>query len=378
MEIKAAVLAIGNEVVEGQITNRNGAWLSQELSKIGVQSVFHLTCRDQPTEILQSLDFLNSHCDLILISGGLGPTKDDLTRQTMARWLKVDLELNQQLWDEIQSKLKSRNLTIRDGHKNQALLPAGSAPLANSVGVAPGFFAKANGVFLASLPGPPGELHSMFHHELLPLIIKHLQPQKEKTLYTWACLGAPESEIAHIADSLLGSELDIGYRLHRPYVEVKLWLTQKEFLELKPRIKKFEEKIQPWFVSHKISTIHENFHHYLSQFQYVFVIDQLTTGLLLEKLKEHKSIDNLRYQCFEHSAYRYFKKEEVQQIISHMMPHQNNQQLFYSLFPASDYSAWVTFNSEIIEIEIPHRFKINTKYGEHFAIEKSFLIKQNG
>lgn len=378
MEITVGILAIGNEVVEGQITNRNASWLSQELSSMGMQSLYHLACRDEPEEIQSSLNFLSTQCQLIIVSGGLGPTKDDRTRQALCHWLGTELELRADLWNEIETKLKSRNLTIREGHKNQAYIPKGAFPLSNNVGIAPGFFIKGKSSFLASLPGPPSELNKMFSDELKPLIESSMSPKKEKTLYTWSCLGAPESEIAHIADSIIGSDFEIGYRLHRPYVEVKMWLTDQEKAQIYSKLQLFEKKIAPWFVGHKISDIHNNFHKYLSSFQYVFVIDQLTTGLLLEKLKEHKQVNNLRYQCFEHSSYRYFKKEEVQTIISHMNPTQDTNHLFFGLFPASDYSAWASFNSEIYEIKIPHRFNIKSKYGEYYAVEQSFLLKQNG
>jgi molybdenum cofactor synthesis domain-containing protein len=378
MELKAGVLAIGNEVVEGQITNRNAAWLSEQLSEMGIQPIFHLSCRDVQKEIEDCLNFLSPQCHLILVSGGLGPTRDDCTRQTLSQWLGSELELDQKAWDEIQNKLSSRNLTIREGHKNQAYIPKGSTLLANSVGVAPGFFLKAQKSFLASLPGPPGELTKMFIDELRPQIEKAMAPKKEKTLYTWGCLGAPESEIAHIADSILGSDLEVGYRLHRPYVEVKLWLSLKEKELLQSKLDLFQEKITPWFVGPRISDVHKNFHKYLSKFEYVFIIDQLTTGLLLEKLKEHKQATNLRYQCFEHSNYRYFSKTEVEQIIKALNSGQTDKQLFFGLFPAGDHAAWASFNDEIHKIEIPHRFKIKSRYGEHYAIERSFLLKQNG
>ena len=140
MEIKAGILAIGNEVVEGQITNRNASWLATELDKLNISTRYHLACVDSLSEIKDSLDFLTQKCNLIIIRGGLGPTIDDCTTQGLAQWLQVPLEVNEEEWKEIHAKLTSRQLTIRDGHKNQARFPKGAKALKNQSGVAPGFF----------------------------------------------------------------------------------------------------------------------------------------------------------------------------------------------------------------------------------------------
>ncbi len=375
METLVGILAIGNEVVEGQIINRNAAWLSEQLGTLGASPLYHLSCRDQRQEILTSLNFLAQHCHLILVSGGLGPTKDDTTRQCLSDWLSLPLEHDKQQWKIIEDKLKSRDLIIREGHKQQALIPATATALGNEKGVAPGFFVKGHNCFLASLPGPPDELQPMFTNKLQPLIFKNLSPQKGKVLNTWICLGAPESEVAHIVESVLGEDLEIGYRLHKPYVEVKVWLPLKTDSETQSRLQTMEQKLSPWLVGRSIAEIRESFHRYLDSYQHVFIIDHLTSGLFLEKLKEHRWADHLRYQCFEHKSFRFFKLEEIAMILNVMEKEKSVNDLFISLFPASDNSAYIAFEKDIKRIELPRKINVRSKLGQLYIIEKCFLTK---
>lgn len=373
MEISVGILAIGNEVVEGQITNRNAAWLSEQLSKMGAQPLYHLSCRDQTQEIISSLNFLSSKCHFIIVSGGLGPTLDDCTRQSLSQWLGLPLQHNDEQWVCIKKKLTDRSVTIREGHKNQALIPEGAHVLCNSKGVAPGFFVKSETCFLSSLPGPPSELQAMFAEELKPLIESHLKPKPNKILKTWICLGAPESEVAHIAESILGNEFELGYRLHKPYVELKVWLPTECSKDQTKRLDLLDNKLTPWLVGYSIDEIRKTFHNYLNSFENVFVIDHLTSGLLLEKLKEGAWADHLRYQCFEHKAFRNFSQDEVKHILSTMQMEHLPKALFVSLFAASENKAWVSYNQRVIPVELPKRIPVRSKLGQLYIIEQLFL-----
>ena len=109
---------------------------------MGATPLYHLSCRDKHEEIISCLNFLGPPCSLILVSGGLGPTKDDCTRQSLSQWLDRPLEHHANQWEQVQKKLSSRQVTLREGHKNQALIPKGATLLENPQGVAPGFVAK--------------------------------------------------------------------------------------------------------------------------------------------------------------------------------------------------------------------------------------------
>ncbi len=371
MDFKVGILAIGNEVVEGQILNRNAAWLSEQMENLGTHVVYHLCCRDQDDEIQQSLLFLENNCQLILVSGGLGPTQDDRTRPNIAHWSQLPLELNEDYWKKIQNKLSQRQLTLRDGHKNQAYLPQTSQILANETGVAPGFFIKKNKTFLASLPGPPDELQPMFLNYLKPLILSELKPSSEQKLYTWICLGLPESEVAHIVESLVGDRLGLGFRLHKPYVEVKIWAEKELTATTQKLFSLIEEKLSPWVVGKSIQQIRQQFSLFLKQFKKVYVVDHLSRGLFLEKIAEAEALHHLRYQSFEQESSRMFSEAEVH-LFKERMPVQKNE-LLICLLPKDEHSLWLATQNEVKTIVLPRNIKIQSPLGQHYALEYCFL-----
>jgi nicotinamide-nucleotide amidase len=373
MKTMAGILAIGNEVVEGQITNRNASWLSEQLMLMGIQPLYQLACRDNSKEIQSSLNYLSRDCHLIIVSGGLGPTRDDCTRKSLSEWLGYPLEIDEDQWICIKHKLTQRQVTLREGHKDQAYLPHGSYVLDNKVGVAPGFFIQSPTCFVASLPGPPYELQTMFEGQLKPLIEKKMAPKSDETLETWICLGAPESEVAHIAESIIGQSFDIGYRLHKPYVEVKVWTPKEKTAEQKNIISRLEKKLQPWLVSRSISDIRQSFGDFLKQYDHVFITDHLTSGLMLEKLKEGAWSDHLRYQCFEHRSFRFFDESEIQKIIRSMDLSPYGHALLMSLFPTGEHTGIVTYNERLFAFQIPRNIPIRSGLGQHYAIEQCFL-----
>lgn len=371
MNIHVGILAIGNEVVEGQITNRNASWISQRIQELGAEPRFHLSCLDIKEDIHRSLNFMAQHCHLIIVSGGLGPTKDDRTRQSLATWCGTELEHNDDAWATVQSKLKARQVTIRDGHKNQALIPRGAELLQNEKGVAPGFFMKADNCFLASLPGPPNELHWMFENQLNPIIEERIGPKPQQQLRTWICLGAPESDIAHISESILGENFEIGYRLHKPYVEVKVWAPLNINQNDQLRFDTLTEKLSPYYVGPSIKQIRKNFHDKISSYRKVYVIDHLSSGLLLEKLKEDFQSKHIRYQCFEHDSFRFFNEDEISAILKKMEPEADD--LMISLFPKGDTEALISFNDRIENITLPRSIPVRSKLGQLYTIENCFL-----
>jgi nicotinamide-nucleotide amidase len=377
MEVSVGILAIGNEVVEGQITNRNAAWLSQELTKIGAQPLYHLSCRDHKKEIPQALDFLEKHCQLIIVCGGLGPTKDDFTRTSIGDWAEKKLILNEEAWVTIKQNLESRNLTLREGHKNQAYLPEDSKILLNDVGVAPGFFLKTKNIFIASLPGPPNELEAMYNLYLKPLIIENLKPKSDLKLYTWICFGAPESEVAHVAESIIGDKYELGFRLIKPYVEVKVWAPLKINSQETKLFELLEEKLKPWYVAHDIQSIRKKFHDQLKKYSKIFVIDHISNGLFLMKLHEYQNSSHIRYQSFESENFRFFQKSEILSI--HKSMPVSSDQLIISLFPASESSAYISFNEDCRLFEVPRKISLKTNTGQHFILENCFLyFGENG
>jgi len=371
MELKAGILAIGNEVVEGQIIDSHGAWLSRELGDIGFQVLFHLSCPDSFVEIKEALDFLSQHCQLILTSGGLGPTVDDITRDCLSQWTGRDLEFKESQWEIIKNRLEKRQVILREGHKNQACIPRGAGVLFNSQGVAPGFFVKTSRFFLASLPGPPLELRPMFEEQLKGLIQKELNPKKEKKLYTWLCFGVPESEIAHKTEKILGNSFEFGFRLFKPYVEIKIWASVELSEEEKKLFREFEEKMKPFFVAYDLFEIRKKFYGKLKIHECVYVLDYLSSGLFLEKLNGPFPLGQIQYQCFGKKNLRYFREDEIADFFNQKDPVSG---YLLGLFPKNQNSVFIVFDKEIRVLELQRGQFIHSHSGRLFIIESVFLM----
>lgn len=228
--VTACIFTIGTEITDGQITDRNSQWISEQLTDLGVSVQMHCSLPDDQKMIVQYLKKMEPKTNLIFISGGLGPTSDDLTRNAISEYVSLPLALDNSSWMEIQKKLSSRNVTLREGHKNQAMLPRGAQALQNSVGIAPGIFLQHSDSSLFILPGPPRELQAIWE-EHVTTYIKSLNIETKEILKKWMCHGIPESELAFLTDNFFRSKnlpVRIGYRIHKPNVEVKVWFDKNQ------------------------------------------------------------------------------------------------------------------------------------------------------
>ncbi|MEK6628502.1 MAG: molybdopterin-binding protein [Bdellovibrionota bacterium] len=231
--MKASILAIGTELTTGQIVNQNAANLSTKLKALGVIVTTHLTVPDDRQIILKSLKFLetssdteeNSNHDIIFVTGGLGPTSDDFTRDLIAEWSGLPMKFDETSWIHIQERLKSRGFVVHERQKQQCYFPEKSEILFNSEGTANGFKLFVNKKTIYVLPGPPREIESIWKNHILADLTEKTKNQTKLITKSWDTLGLGESDVATlIEDALKGrpSGLEVGYRVHLPYVEIKL------------------------------------------------------------------------------------------------------------------------------------------------------------
>lgn len=159
--MKFGILSIGNEVVKGRTVNTNASEIANFLIQNGHEVAYVVTCKDEPDDICNSLNFLLEYCQAVISSGGLGPTLDDITIQSISRCLKVKMEINEHAMKLIEEKYSSMNLPVSDERKKMAMMPEGSSTLENSVGTAPGMFLKHHEKMIFSIPGVPREMRGM-------------------------------------------------------------------------------------------------------------------------------------------------------------------------------------------------------------------------
>ncbi len=168
---KISIISIGNELLNGECTDTNRAWLGKELSCAGFCVVSGFTVSDEIDKISDAIEKAALDANVIIVTGGLGPTDDDLTRDAIANYLGVDLEYRSDLYAQIEDYFAKRRYKMIEKNKVQAYIPCAAEPLANPVGTAPGFVATKDNVLIAAMPGVPSEMKEMFTNKLLPILI---------------------------------------------------------------------------------------------------------------------------------------------------------------------------------------------------------------
>jgi nicotinamide-nucleotide amidase len=223
----AEIVVIGTELLLGQIIDTNAAYLAQQLSNIGVDLYYKSTVGDNRGRMVETLKRAVDRSDIIITTGGIGPTLDDLTRETVAEVLGVELELQPHLLDQIKAMMGDR---YTDNNMRQAYIPAGSLALENPVGTAPGYFAPTpRGGVVISLPGVPGELRYLTENAVIPHLKKQFQIEAIITSRTLKCLGLSESYIDEQLDDLIRTSDNptIGLLAQMQLGEIHVRLTAK-------------------------------------------------------------------------------------------------------------------------------------------------------
>lgn len=247
---KCSILAIGTELTLGQITNRNSSWIAKELHGMGFTTPWHRAVPDDRELILRDFKELSERSEVLFITGGLGPTTDDFTRDCVADWLGRPLQWDEHSWTWIVERFHERGLPLREFQKQQCFYPTGASILHNQVGTAHGFaielsqtetqrLGRLRLVFV--LPGPPAEVDNVFQ-KARPLLRNFFPVKDPLALEIWDCLGIGESELAHRVEAvLIGCPFEKAYRAHLPYVEFKLIYPESRTPEAQVWIKRVEE-----------------------------------------------------------------------------------------------------------------------------------------
>jgi nicotinamide-nucleotide amidase len=226
---KIAILATGDEVVNGDINNSNTQEIAARLTNAGMQVRTHMAAPDTVKEIHQALAFLLKTHDALIITGGLGPTSDDLTRYALSEVLNRPLQFDTDTWNEICSRLKRFGYDAPpESNRQQALFPEGVEIISNPNGTAAGCMIKLNQQLIFMLPGPPGECLPMVENIAIPAL-KTAEFQQLSYHKKWLLLGASEGKLAEELDDIVKPfDCITGYRLFYPYIEFKINSNKKQ------------------------------------------------------------------------------------------------------------------------------------------------------
>ena len=191
--MNAEIISVGTELLLGDIVNSNSQFLASELAVYGIDTLYQSTVGDNRERLTQALELATSRCDLVILTGGLGPTEDDLTRETVAEFCGLPLVLHEDSDRRIRAYFEKSGKEYTDNNRKQAMLPEGCIVFANEHGTAPGCAVEKDGKYLLLLPGPPREMIAMFRDCVSEYLAKH----SDSTIrsHTIGVFGIPEAAI---------------------------------------------------------------------------------------------------------------------------------------------------------------------------------------
>lgn len=200
--MKAEIISVGTEIILGNILNTNTNYLSKKLWEIGIDVLYHTSIKDDPKLLKEVLNIGLERSDLLIFTGGLGPTSDDMTKEIVCKTLGIEMELNKRAEEDIKEYFNRLNKPMTYANIKQAYLPKGAKHLINEIGTAPGVYIEYGSRRIVLLPGPPKEMALMFNKYVVPLI-KQDYIIKVKTINT---IGIGESTLETVLADLIGNQ----------------------------------------------------------------------------------------------------------------------------------------------------------------------------
>ena len=241
--MKSELIAVGTEILTCQIVNTNAQFLSEKCAELGIDVYFHTAVGDNEQRLLSVLEIASKRSDLVILCGGLGPTEDDLTKQTLATFLQKELVADELAMAKLDRFFASRPGRVRTpNNERQAQIVEGSQALQNPAGLAVGGMIEQDGVTYIVLPGPPSELKAMFSESLLPFLTQSQQQLYSRVLRFF---GIGESQLVTVLADLIDKQTDPTLAPYAKVGEVTLRLSTKADSqeEANVRLNQLEEEI---------------------------------------------------------------------------------------------------------------------------------------
>lgn len=211
--MKASIITIGDELLIGQTVDTNSAWMGAELSNLGFDVYRSTSIHDRREDILEALAEAERKSDVVLITGGLGPTSDDITRQTLCEYFNTKLVLNDRVLKMIMEMLARRNFPLNENNRKQAEVPENCLVLENQTGTAPGMWFEKNNTVFISMPGVPHEMKHIMNVHVLPELRKRYTSQAifHRNIMTYGIFEAKLAEILTDFESELPQNIKLAY-----------------------------------------------------------------------------------------------------------------------------------------------------------------------
>ncbi len=240
------ILATGDEIRTGAAIDSNSAHIAQVLEQAGLEAIRHACVGDDMDMMVSIIKEIGSRADVAVVTGGLGPTSDDITAEAAAKAKGVELVLNRSALSVVENFFKTRKRAMSPSNKKQAMLPIGAESLYNPVGSAPGFLLKIDRCSFFFVPGVPFEMRRMLSDEVLPRIEKlHGRKDELSLVKTISTFGLTESEIGELLAGLSAEfpEIKPGFRSKFPEIQVKLYIRGKDDKVLRKILEKASQSV---------------------------------------------------------------------------------------------------------------------------------------
>ncbi len=244
--MNAVLINIGDELLLGQVLNTNAQWLAQALLPIGGQVKEMRVIADDPNHLLEVLPQALSMADIVLLTGGLGPTRDDMTKEALARYFGVEMVFSQSCWAHMQTLFARFGKRLEAAHRVQCFVPANAELLPNKLGTAPGMWFEIDGKVVVALPGVPVEMRELMEQQVLPRLTAYFQPDAilSRTIGT---VGVAESELARRLESFeqqLPPQLQLAYLPNLFEVQLRLTASGADQTYLRALLDEYTQRLK--------------------------------------------------------------------------------------------------------------------------------------
>lgn len=254
--MKVCIVTIGDEILFGQVVDSNSAYIAQKLNQIGLEVDEIISIHDEHSIIIEKLCQLTKIYDVIIMTGGLGPTKDDLTKRALAEFLNTELVMDKTILKNLEERLRNIKLNMNSLNHDQALIPKTSVAIPNPLGTAPGIWTEFEQSIIINLPGVPFEMKDLIKTEIVP----RLQQKFDLSFVIHRFLSVsnfPESELAlTIADweDNLSNDLHLAYLPERGRIKLRITAKGKNKEAIENTIETEVKKLIPLLGNHLDST----------------------------------------------------------------------------------------------------------------------------
>lgn len=258
--MRAEIITIGDEILIGQIVDTNSAWIAQELNGIGIKVHQITSVSDSEEHIIATLNEAAARVQLILITGGLGPTKDDITKKTLCKFFNTHLVFDEASFINIERLFKMRGRDVTNANRPQAEVPVNCTPLHNENGTAPGMWFEEKGKVFVSMPGVPYEMKTMMTEEVLPRLKKHFETPfiMHRTVLTQGVGETILEELVSDVEDTLPQNFKLAYLPQAGMVRLRLSARGEEQTirsQMKEEFKKICDKISDYIFGYDEETL---------------------------------------------------------------------------------------------------------------------------